>query len=114
MNKSIVFVTQIPNRRDPATGAMKPVFDILPAAEYGEIKVLMPASFSLFQTSELIRQLRNELVDYDFARGDCIVPTGDPAIIFTVGAVLSEQHRKMRLLKWEKSVNRYVPVEVAL
>lgn len=114
INKPRVFVTQIPNRRDPSTGAMKPVFDILPAAEYGEIKVLMPASFSLFQTSEMIKQLRNELLDYDFVRGDCVVPTGDPAIIFSVGAVLAEQHRKIRILKWEKSVNRYVPVEVVL
>lgn len=111
--KPKVFVTQIPNRRDPS-GVMVPSFDVVPASEHGEIQVMMPASFSLFNTAEMIKQLRRELVDYDFARGDCIVPAGDPAIIFATGAVLSEQHRKMRLLKWERSVKRYVPVEVAL
>lgn len=109
-----VFITQIPNRRDPNTGAMVPAFDAMPAAEHGEIVVLMPASFSLFNTSEMVRQLRNTLVDYSFTRGDAVVPAGDPAIIFATGAVLAEQHRKMRILKWERSVKRYVPVEVSL
>lgn len=110
-----VYITQIPNRRDDGTGQMKPMFDVLPAAEFGDIQpAMMPASFSLFQTADMVRQLKNGLFDYDFARGDAVVITGDPAIIFACGAILAQQHTKMRLLKWERSVRRYVPVEVAL
>lgn len=114
-NRPKVFITQIPNRRDDATGLMKPMFDVQPAAEHGDLQhPIMPPSFSLFQTADMVKALRGALWDYSFARGDAVIATGDPAIIFACGAVLSEQHRKLRLLKWERSVSRYVPVEIAL
>lgn len=112
--KPKVFVTQIPNRRDAESGKMKPTFDIMPAHEHGEVEVLMPATSSIFATADMVKQLRSRLVLYDYVRGDCIVPAGDPAIILAAGAILAEQHRKIRVLKWERNLRRYVSVEIAL
>jgi hypothetical protein len=109
-----VFVTQIPNRRDRETGAMVPSFNISPAAEYGEIHLLMPAGASFYASAHMVSHLRKELRAYSFERGDAIVPAGDPSIIMATGAVLAEYTKQMRVLKWDRQIGRYIPVEVNL
>lgn len=113
-DQRIVFITQIPNRRDKATGAWAPSFSVGPAAEWGTIKTIMPSNASFFDASNLLRQLKSALKEYDFHRGDSIVCSGDPVIIAVAGSVLADLGRKYRLLKWERSVSRYVAVEVHL
>lgn len=109
-----VFVTQIPNRRDRVTQAMVPVFNVDPASEHGEIEIIMPAGSSIFNTEEMVKHMRNKLSQYNYVRGDSVICAGDPVIIATAGAILSDMTRDYRLLRWEKLVKRYVPVEVHL
>lgn len=113
-SKPTVFVTQIPNRRDKETGVLVPVINIAPAAEHGEVRVIMPAKANFYASADLVRQLREGLRDYNFERGDTIVPLGDPSIVMTAGAVLAEMRTRFRVLKWDRLVSRYLPVEIGL
>lgn len=114
MSGAIVFVTQIPNRRDHATGAMLPAFNIAPAVEHGTIEQVMPPSASFFNTVEMVKHMRLKLGEYNYERGDSVVCSGDPIVIAAAGAILAERNRNLRLLKWDRNVGRYVPVEVHL
>lgn len=109
-----VFVTQMPTRKDPITGAYAPTVNIGPAAEFGEIYVIMPANAAFYATADLVRQLRLTLDDYDFDRGDSIIGLGDPAIIATAAAILGKTRPAFRLLKWDRKVKKYISVEVKL
>lgn len=109
-----VWVTQIPNRRDPHTRALFPSVNISPASEHGEIRVMMPANASFFATGELISQLRSALRSYDFERGDSVVCLGDPAIIAATGAVLAEHTKSFNVLRWDRRTSRYHKIKVQL
>lgn len=114
-SEAIVFVTQIPNRKDKATGVWAPAFNIAPAAEFGTIVTIIPANASFFATESLVRQMKEKLREYNFNRGDSIVCSGDPSVIAVAGSILADNPaRKYRILKWEKSVSRYISVEINL
>lgn len=110
--KATVFITQIPVRRDKETGASIPVFNIAPAAEYGEIKVMMPSGANFFATGDLVRQAKNALRDYNPENGDSIVAMGDPSVIAVCIAVIAKKHDKFYVLKWDRVLNRYIRIEV--
>lgn len=112
-----VFVTQVPHRRDPGTQAFVPAVNVSPASEHGEIVVMMPPR-AAFQTSpSLVEQLKRHLSGYDFEAGDSIVPIGDPVIIGAACAILGRNRpldRRIRVLRWDRNIGRYVPVEVKI
>lgn len=113
-NGQIVWVTQVPNRKDRLTGALTPAVNISPASEHGEIKILMPPQANFFATSDLVDQVRAGLRNYDFERGDSVICLGDPAIIAVVGSILAERNRAYTILRWDKNIGRYVRIKVAL
>ena len=112
--QAVVWVTQVPNRRDKSTGQLVPSVNISPASEHGRVEVLMPPSASFFATSELVEQIRTGLRNYDYERGDSMVCLGDPAIIAVVGSVLAERNRAYTILRWDKNIGRYVRIKIAL
>ncbi|HET8689561.1 MAG TPA: hypothetical protein VFM18_23370 [Methanosarcina sp.] len=107
-----VFVTQIPVRRDAATDGFVPTVNISPAAEHGDVIVMMPPRAPFYATDDLVRQLREHLKDYNFERGDSIVPLGDPAIMAAAFALLGSMKGKFTVLKWDRQIGRYVPTQV--
>ena len=107
-----IFVTQIPNRRDAATGAFVPSVNIAPAAEHGEVVLMMPPQASFHATSDLVRQLREHLKHYSYARGDALVALGDPAIIAVACALLGREFGEFILLKWDRNIGRYLPSHI--
>lgn len=107
-----VYITQVPNRRDPETNTFVPTVNIAPAAEWGEPVVLMPPRSSFFATTDLVKQLREKLDHYDYDAGDSIVAMGDPAVIAVTCAILGKLHGTFLLLKWDKNVGRYIPSHV--
>ncbi len=113
-NGAVVWVTQVPNRRDRSTGTFVPAVNISPASEHGEVRVLMPPDASFFATADLVTQLRTGLRDYDFERGDSVIALGDPAIIAVAGAILTERSRSFNILRWDKNIGRYVKIKIAL
>lgn len=110
----IVYITQVPNRRDRETGMMVPSVNIGPAAKHGRVQILMPPNAPFFATQDLLSQLRTGLRDYNFKRGDSLIVLGDPAISAVAGAVLSEVSNQWRILKWDRLSGVYVPVEVRI
>jgi hypothetical protein len=111
-SKPIVFVTQIPTKRDNATGMLIPTVNIAPATEHGEIKTLLPSSINFFATADLIRQLKESLKDYSFARGDSIIALGDPVIIAACCAIIARNNSRFYLCKWDRVITRYLKIEI--
>lgn len=109
-----VFVTQIPNRRDKDTGAFVPSINIAPAAEHGEIRVMMPAQAPFHATTDLVSQLRAHLKNYSYGAGDSLVAVGDPAIIAVACAILGKEHGRFIVLKWDRNVGRYLPAHITV
>lgn len=102
-----VFVTQLNNKFDQATGASVPVININPAAEYGKIVVMMPAMAAFEDTRDLMKQLSMHLQGYCYEDGDHILPLGDPLIITAACAILGKKFLKFRMLKWDRQMKRY-------
>ena len=107
-----VFITQIPHRRDKETGAFVPSINIAPAAEHGELVVMMPPRAAFHATADLVDQMEDHLLGYNYAAGDSIVALGDPAIIAVAFAILGKEHGSFIVLKWDKNVGRYIPTHV--
>lgn len=112
--KPIVFVSQVPNRRDTNTNALVPAVNISPASEHGEIRVMMPPMTSFFATGDLVKQLKDGLRDYNFERGDSIIALGDPAVIAVMGAILAGLTDSFYVLRWDRTITRYVKLKVRI
>lgn len=112
MKNPKVYITQIPHRRDPETRAFVPSVNIAPAAEHGELVVMMPPMASFFATGDLVKQMREHLQNYDHDAGDCVVAMGDPAVIAVVFAILGREFGKFKVLKWDRNVSRYLPTHI--
>jgi hypothetical protein len=111
---AVVFITQVPERRDRVSGLMTPVVDIHAAEEHGEPRVLLPPEANFFATKDYIQQLREGLQDYNFERGDSLIALGHSEITAVAGAILAERHRKFIVLRWDRYTKRYVRITIAL
>merc|ERR1712096_564029 len=97
MKENTVYVIQeIPGTRDG-----KPRINIMGAANYGDLKFLLPElSQIIFSPGPLIFKLRKALKNY--TREDYLLLTGDPAIIGVVCSIVSDiTNGKYKLLKWD-------------
>ena len=111
---SKVYIPHIPNRRDRETNIFVPTIDVTPANEYGELVTLLPPTASFHATGDLIDMLRPFARTYNFEDGDCIVAVGDPSILAIVFGLVASMHSKFNLLKWDRSIHRYVKVKIVL
>jgi hypothetical protein len=108
--KPKIFITQVPHKR--VGQQFVPVVNIAPAAEHGEVITMMPPSAPFFATTDLIEQLRVHLKDYNYKRGDALIALGDPAVIAAAAAVLGKDHGEFRILKWDRTVSKYLPASI--
>lgn len=107
--RPIVYITQESARK--VEGEWVPQFDMTPAAEYGELRVLMPAGSSLFNVVPTVRSLKEKLKT--FCDDDFLLPMGDPSIMATAAMLASHINGgKVKILKWDRGYGRYVPVQV--
>ena len=92
----------------------QPHKNILPAAQFGEIKVLLPPgtqiTFSAGQvTSKLMVDLSN------FNDDDYLLLIGDPAAIGIAAAIASRWNNgKVKMLKWDRQEKTYYPISINL
>ena len=110
ISKPTVYVVQeIAGTRDG-----RPKFNIMGAAEYGDLKFLLDErSQMIFSPGPLIFKLKNLVKD--FKPTDYLLLTGDPAIIGVVCSLVSEQtNGRYNLLKWDRQEKRYYPIEIDL
>ena len=98
----------------PGTRAGQPKFNIMGAAKYGKLKVLLPEySQMVLSPGPLIIKLRSLLKDY--TEKDYLLLTGDPAIIGIACSIVSDYTNGVyKLLKWDKQERMYYPLEINL
>lgn len=85
--------------------------DITPAAEYGEIEILLGHTQSLFAPVPTVRKLRDKLAE--FSDDDYILPVGDPVLMSTVAMVAAEMNNgRVKFLKWDRIQRRYMVITV--
>lgn len=105
--KSRVFVPQIPHRYDRASGELFPVYDLSPAEEFGEVKVILTPSANPFTSMESIQaDLREALAD--MTKDDYLLLVGNPAILGVTTAIAAEYtDGELQLLQWHGREKRY-------
>lgn len=92
-------------------GVQRSKVDLTPAAEYGNLEILLPTSQSLLSTVPTVRTLKEKL--RNFTDEDFILPVGDPVLISTVAIVAAEQNGgRVKFLKWDKQVRRYFSIQI--
>jgi len=91
-----------------------PKINIVGAAEYGEIKFLLPElSQIMWSPGPLIYKLRSLLKNY--TPNDSLLLVGDPAIIGVACSIVSDiTNGKYKLIKWDKQERKYYPIEINL
>ena len=110
MSERIVYVLQ----EVPGTKVGSPKINIMGAARYGELKILLPElSQIIFSPGPLIFKLRKLLKD--FQPEDYLLLTGDPAIIGVACSIVSDiTNGKYNLLKWDRQERSYYPIKINL
>jgi hypothetical protein len=98
----------------PGTRVGQPKFNIMGAAKFGKLKVLLPEySQMVLSPGPLILKLRSLLKDY--TEKDYLLLTGDPAIIGVACSIAADiTNGKYNLLKWDRQEQVYYPIEINL
>lgn len=109
-----VFVIHEPLRRDRATGEMYPMHDLSPAAEFGDIRVVLPSANRPALDPEASLPLIREAMA-DFAPDDYLVLVGDINLVCWAAALAARAtDGAIRLLRWDGRGCRYVALEAQL
>lgn len=89
-------------------------FNLAMAAEFGEIKTLLPSRVQLqVDTESSVDLIKNKLKDYGDA--DCILAAGDPAAIGIACAVAAAMNDGyVAILKYDRQSNKYYRVQLDL
>ena len=98
----------------PGTRFGNPKINIVGAAEYGEIKFLLPElSQIMWSPGPLIFKLRSLLKNY--TPEDYLLLVGDPAIIGVACSIVSDMtNGKYSLVKWDKQERIDDPIKINL
>ena len=92
-------------------GLMVPKFDLQPAREHGDIKILLPGGPVMMAPQPMVRRVRQDLLHFNDA--DYILPTGDPIAIGIVMAIAADHNRgRIKLLRWSREHRRYNIIKV--
>ena len=106
----IVYVLQ----EVPGTRAGRPKFNIIGAQKYGRLKVLLREDSQVVMSSGPIKYKLERLLK-DFSDDDYLLLSGDPQIIFMVGAVIAKVNNgKAKSLKWDRQEQMYYPLDFNL
>ena len=85
--------------------------DLTPAAQYGELEVLLQHTQSLLAPVPTVRKLHERL--RDFSDDDYILPVGDPVLMCTVAMVAAKMNNgRVKFLKWDRLQRAYIVIQV--
>tara|TARA_R110001599_G_scaffold209865_1_gene407086 strand:+ start:269 stop:628 length:360 start_codon:yes stop_codon:yes gene_type:complete len=98
----------------PGTSRGTPKMDVMKALSFGDVKFLFTERAQLvYSTGALIHELRKKLEKFDDE--DYLLLVGDPSIIATTSAVVSDiNNGKFKMLKWDRESAKYYPLSVNL
>lgn len=99
-----VYITHVPHHR--VERKLVPAINVSPAKAHGEIVVMLPPQTTYMDTKLLMHGLRAELKHYNYEKGDCLLPLGDPVACAAAVAILAVRGR-FRILRWDKRLCEY-------
>lgn len=111
MNK--VYVPQIPSRYDSQIQSWVPTVNLDPAKAFGQIEILLPPEAGRMAPDALRKILLKSMEK--ITANDWLLATGDP-VITAIATTISVQKLDglLRLLRWDKRVKAYEPIEIQL
>ena len=90
-----------------------PSHDTRKLFDFGEVIVCAPPGRMIFSTAPIVMSMKEKLTD--FTDDDFIVGIGDPSLLGIICALAAHYNRgKFKILKWDKEIKRYIPVQVDL
>ena len=83
--------------------------NLVPAAKYGELELLLPAKTNLMlSTGPEVARLKRQLLD--FSDDDYLLLIGDPAAIGLCCAIAASINGRFSVLKWDRQEMTYYSV----
>lgn len=105
-----VFIPQVVER--VTAGRRVPVYDFTPAAAFGTLTpILDPEDDPLF-IARMTVKIKEALKD--FTPDDYLVCVGDPTVLAACAGAIFLRRKTVKMLKWDRHMGRYIPVEVTL
>jgi len=90
---------------------MVPVYDFTPAAQYGQLEVVLSHRETALTPGPMIQKLRRQLKDFD--DDDYLLLAGDPVAIAAAGMVAgSVNNGKFNALLWDKRARGYIKTQI--
>jgi len=109
--RPIVYVPQIPTRRNKQTGEFEATIDLTPASAYGEIVVLLPPGKVMLSPAPWVQKLKQKMKD--FSDDDYIVSCGDPNAFSAATCVAHDNNRgRYKTLIWDGRQRRYIATQI--
>jgi len=104
---SRVFITSNRMRKDTYTGIMKPIVDLRPAEQFGQLSAVFDHEMEP-TTRDDLKRARERLQDFD-PDEDFILPNGSPLATLATGIILGEMRKgeTVQTLIWDKMHMRY-------
>jgi len=105
-----VFIPQITERWDPIAEVSVPTFDFTGATTYGILTVILEKDDNPLFLARITAKIRAAL--RDFNDDDYFVAVGDPSVIAICAGILLRRSNRLKLLKWDKKLSRYILLEI--
>lgn len=103
---SRVWVVQSNMKRDPATGAWTPKFDLTEASAFGKLEFIFGHGQAALMAPSAKAAIRERLMDFD--PDDFVLPIGDNTLVFMVAQELNAAgFERVKLLRWDRQQKRY-------
>lgn len=110
---SKVYAPQLPSRFDASTRLWIPSINIDPARKFGEVVVMLPPNANRAHTVPLVQAMKEQM--RDFAPEDYVIAVGDPSLIAAAACIAAKKTGGfLRMLKWDRQMSEYLPVEMQL
>ena len=102
-----VFVVQEPTKYDHEKQMRVPIYDLSPAAEYGEIVVMLPSGTLAQDTNGVIDDLKLYLDKC--GPNDYLLCAGNPTAIAMAAAIMADNTEGLlQTLEWDRKGSRYI------
>lgn len=102
----VIYITQLPSRRNPESGAYVPTVDVTPAKLFGDLRFIFPPGMNVQDMRAAAETMKVALRDFDPA-SDYLLPMGDPALMVLAAAQLGSRWVDFKILKWDRHSGAY-------
>jgi hypothetical protein len=107
---SKVFIPQIVEKYSESNNRMSTLFDFSDAERFGTLTAILEPSDNPLFLALLTPKIREALKG--FTDEDFLVAVGDPAIIAICAGLILRNHKKIKMLKWDRRLKMYISLEV--